>query len=77
MATKTVCAYAARGEVGSTEVFVEETFDRCLDLIVPLQAAASALEQRDKITMATTDGKRCYINPQTIVLIEEDCEPDD
>lgn len=56
---------------GSREVFVKETYDRVLNITVPLEQPASALAARESLTLTKTDGGRIFLAPPTIASIEE------
>jgi len=56
----------------SMVVEVEETFDRVLNLCIPLQSPASALEARQTFTLTRADGGgRVFVRPENVALIEE------
>lgn len=57
----------------SAVVVVQEDFDRVLNLLVPLNQPASALEARENMTLhSAVDGARILIQPRDITFIEED-----
>lgn len=57
----------------SAQVAVSEDFDRVLNLIVPINQPASALEARENLTLhSAEDGARIMIRPEAITWIEED-----
>jgi hypothetical protein len=70
--TRIVLAVQDPESGNSMTVEVEEAFDRVLDLRVPVQQPASALEARANVVLTKADdGLRVFVDPNAIATIEE------
>lgn len=52
-------------------ITVSENFSRVMDLVIPLQQPASALEARQRLTLTEHyTNQPLWINPQAVVMIQ-------
>lgn len=78
MATRIIMGVSDTKEAGvSAQRLVEESFDRVMDLIMPLEQPSSALQAREALTLHAEGGDRIYVRPEAVVLIEENAEEDE
>lgn len=67
-----------RGDDGSMGVFVEESFEDCLNKRAPITEPSSALEFRANCTYTKANGTgQVFIPPQIIGPMVENEEPED
>lgn len=71
MATRLTLSVAGDEPGVSKVVDVDESFDRCLDLVIPLEQPSSALQARERVTL-TQAGSRIFVRPEVVAVIEED-----
>lgn len=61
----------------SRTIELDEDFERVLGICIPLEQPSSALAAQAHYTLRRADGGRVYVNPSTVVAVEELLEEGD
>jgi hypothetical protein len=76
VATKLMLAVADEDNHGSMVVWVQESFERVINGIFPVQAPSSAAESRNNQLFTHIDGSPCLIHPGNVFYIKGESDVD-